>query len=282
MLTLTEWNEIHTRNLDWAMREMTEDSAHRRQHWVQALQDFWAMRQELFQQHLVLYTQVGRSQNQVEFLKFTPEELYILCHKYISAAQSYTAKFFLFTFWQDLRYYAEKDDSSYREPSLYSVSDFLQPATPEEIVEARKNFGRVKEIWGDQLIDYEHHFPDDAKVLAYRNQRFIIDEGWGDAWTLDINGKPHHFSLDWDWWYPIDEYLDLNNIAYNDKEEEIKTMAENIKLTTNHDDRQHLKVVCPNCGCQVTITYDKRDMDVKGKDLICPCCREKIELTKGE
>ena len=51
-----------------------------------------------------------------------------------------------------------------------------------------------------------------GEVLEYRGIRFPIDDQWGDAWFKKKNGEITHFRLDWDWWYPIDEYLDLYNI----------------------------------------------------------------------
>ena len=51
-----------------------------------------------------------------------------------------------------------------------------------------------------------------SEVLEYRGVRFPIDDQWGDAWFKKKNGEIMHFRLDWDWWIPIDECLDLDNI----------------------------------------------------------------------
>ena len=69
-----------------------------------------------------------------------------------------------------------------------------------------------RDICTNEVYYHNHTFRDDAVVLEYRGNRFIIDNEWGCAWTKNKKDEPVSFRLEWDWWYPIDEFLDLYNI----------------------------------------------------------------------
>jgi len=86
-------------------------------------------------------------------------------------------------------------------------TDYLKPATKEEIEQARKDFSSVKEeIYGKTRV-HTHTFSDGAQVLDYRGLRLILDNEWDNAWIKDETGKVHYFQLIWDWDFPIDNYI---------------------------------------------------------------------------
>jgi hypothetical protein len=122
---------------------------------------------------------------------------------------NHTVRYFIFHWWTDLRHYIDG-----AEPTLDCPWLLYKPATKEEIEKARKDFKKVAHVdFSTKKVSYSKHtFDDDANVLEYRGNRFIIDNEWGDAWTINKKGECIGFRLDWDWWYPIDEYLDLYNI----------------------------------------------------------------------
>ena len=140
-------------------------------------------------------------------LELTADQLFEIFHRHMNQYTNYTVRDFIFHWWNTLRGYVEDAQPPLDQPWLY-----YKPATKEEIAEARKNFSKVEENFHGEKMVYNHTFKKDAKVLEYRGNRFIIDSEWGNAWTLDKNGKPRSFDLQWDWWFPIDQYLDLYNI----------------------------------------------------------------------
>lgn len=84
-------------------------------------------------------------------------------------------------------------------------------ASKEEIELASKEFAKYEYDCCEETYKSEHTF-NVGKVLEYRGIRFPIDDQRGDAWFKKKNGEITHFRLDWDWWIPIDECLDLDNI----------------------------------------------------------------------
>lgn len=203
MITITQWDTLYSRNFAWVTRNLKACSDKEALEWVDALRLFHDFESELFHTYEVL-----DEENYILGLELTTEQLFEIAHKYINKSTVHIVRYFIFHWWNDLRYYIDG-----AQPNLDSPWDFYQSATKEEIEQARKNFGYVKETddYG-QIHEHTHTFRDDAPVLAYRGQRFIVDNEWGNAWTINKNGKVRSFQLEWDWWYPIDEYLDLYNI----------------------------------------------------------------------
>lgn len=203
MIDLKIWDRLYRHSTDWVLRRMEPDCLEiykdKQQDWVDALLAFNKVQEELFKNYAVTYKTKKRSKY-IKGLELTAEQLFDLFHKHLNQYTNKTVRDYIFHWWNDLRGYVEG-----AEPPLDQPWIFNKPATKEEIEQARKNFGHIE---GQD----EHTFPDDAWVLEYRGQRFIIDKEWGDAWTIDKNGKVRSFQLEWDWWYPIDRYLDLENI----------------------------------------------------------------------
>ena len=119
---------------------------------------------------------------------------------------NHIVRYFIFKWWIDLRHYV-KD----AEPILYSSGELYKNATKEEIELASKEFAKYEYDYCGEIYKSEHTF-NAGEVLEYRGIRFPIDDQWGDAWFKKKNGEITHFRLDWDWWIPIDECLDLDNI----------------------------------------------------------------------
>lgn len=208
MLKLSDWNSMYVRMFDWALSRMTSrclkfygDTS---DGWKSALLAFYRFQNDLFARYAVTYKS-GENAGCVKGLEFSADELSELIHMYMSSCDCYTARRFLFNWWSDLRYCTPG-----ALPTLGCADDYLKPATKEEIERARADFGHIEEaVENGEPYTHDHTFSDDAKVLEYRGRRFIVDEEWGDAWTKDASGRPISFQLRYDWWYPIDEYLDL-------------------------------------------------------------------------
>lgn len=80
--------------------------------------------------------------------------------------------------------------------------EYLRPITQEEL-----DFALANLIPGDSVnIEWYNR---DSKVLTYRNLNAVVDNRFGQAHILDDDGTLLDFDLIWDWYYPIDRYLDL-------------------------------------------------------------------------
>lgn len=202
MITISQWDRLYSQNFAWVTRNLKACSNEEALDWVNALRLFHDFESELFVTYAVL-----DEENYILGLELTAEQLFDIAHKYINKSTIHTVRYFIFKWWNDLRYYVVGG-----QPNLDSPWELYQPATKEEIEQARKNFGCVKEDYHGEIYESTHTFRDDADVIVYRGQRFIVDTEWGCAWTISKKGEIKHFQLEWDWWYPIDEYLDLYNI----------------------------------------------------------------------
>ena len=158
-----------------------------------------------FDTELLDYLVISKNLKNVRY-NISSERWFELTHKYIEQARKENktiVALFFFTIWTDMRT-CFKDDK--RKFILGEYSKFVRDATKEEIEQATKDFGHYEYKWNDKKLESDHTF---NKVLEYRDVRFPVDDQWGDAWTRNKNGEVRHFQLEWDWWYPIDEYLDL-------------------------------------------------------------------------
>jgi len=214
MIELRKWDRLYVHTFDWVLRRMKPDCLESykdtEQDWVEAIKAFNEVQEELFKTYSVTYKSGDKfKRGCIKGLELTADQLFDLFHKHLNRYTNHTVRYFIFHWWNDLRYYVENGQPPLDQPWL-----FYKPATKEEIEQARKDFKKVKHTnWHDDEVSYsEHTFKDDAQVLEYRGNRFIIDNEWGSAWTINKKGEQVSFQLDWDWWYPIDEYLDLYNI----------------------------------------------------------------------
>lgn len=212
MIKLEDYLRQYKHSFDWVLRRLEPDCLENykdtEHDWVEALRAFNKFQEELFEVYSVTYKSGSKYRRHcIKGLELTADQLFDLAHKHLKACENKTAKDFIFHFWQGLRHFVENGF-----PALDCPWENYKPATKEEIEQARIDFAETEEdIYGNK-VKFQHTFKDDANILEYRGQRYIIDNEWGDAWTKDKNGNIRSFHLVWDWWYPIDEYLDLYNI----------------------------------------------------------------------
>lgn len=212
MIKLTDWDRLYRHNVDWAIRRMEPDCLKMyndtQQEWVDALFAFNKVQEDIFKNYSVLYKSGNKYHREcIKGIEFTADQLFEVFHKHINQYTNYTVRDFIFHWWNDLRYYVDNAQPPLDQPWLY-----YKPATKEEIEQARKDFSHVEEDFYGEIRKHDHTFKDDAQVLEYRGQRFILDSEWGNAWTKNKKGEVRNFDLQWDWWFPIDQYLDLYNI----------------------------------------------------------------------
>ena len=209
MIKLSDWDRLYRHSTDWALRRMEPDCLEiyedKQQDWVDALLAFNKVQEELFKNYAITYKTKKRSKY-IKGIELTAEQLFDLFHKHLNQYTNKTVRDYIFHWWNDLRGYIEGAEPPLDQPWLY-----YKPATKEEIEQARKDFGHVEEDFYGEKRTHDHTFTDNAQVLEYRGQRFIIDYDWGSAWTKNKKGEVVSFQLEWDWWYPIDQYLDLYN-----------------------------------------------------------------------
>lgn len=213
MIKLRDWDRLYVRNFDWVLRRLEPDCLgiykDTEQDWIEAIKAFNKIQLELFDNYAVNYKSGDSYKKKcAKGLELTADQLFDLFHRHLALYTNHTVRYFIFHWWNDLRHYVKGS-----QPTLDCPQDYYKPATKEEITQARKDFSHVKEerLTGEK-VEHDHTFADDANVLEYRGNRFIIDNEWGSAWTKDKKGEVRSFQLEWDWWYPIDEYLDLYNI----------------------------------------------------------------------
>lgn len=212
MIKLSDYDRLYRHLTDWALRRIEPDTlkfyGDKVEDWVNALMAFEKVEKELFKDYAITYKTKKRSKY-IKGFELTADQLFNLFHKHINQYGNYIVRYFIFHWWNDLRYYVEG-----AQPTLDCAWELYKPATKEEIEQARIDFGSVedKDLCTNEVYHHNHTFKDDAVVLEYRGNRFIIDNEWGCAWTKNKKGEVRSFTLDWDWWYPIDEYLDLYNI----------------------------------------------------------------------
>lgn len=202
MIALEQWDSLYSRNFAWVTRSLKACLNEKALEWVDALRLFYDFEKELFSTY-----EVVDEDNYVLGLELTAEQLFEIAHKYINKSAVHTVRYFIFKWWNDLRYYIDG-----ARPNLDSPWELYQTATAEDTRYAREYFSVVTEDFHGEQHTHFHTFKDNGFILVYRGIRFPIDNEWGCAWTLDKKGNPRSFSLEWDWWYPIDEYLDLYNI----------------------------------------------------------------------
>ena len=211
MIKLRDWDRLYVCNFDWVLRRMQPDSLEfykdTERDWVEAIRAFNKVQLELFDNYAVTYKH-GDSlkKKSVKGLDLTAEQLFELFHKHMNLYDNHTVRYFIFKWWTDLRHYVKG-----AEPILDHVCELCKDATKEEIELASKEFAKYEYDYCGEIYKSEHTF-NAGEVLEYRGIRFPIDDQWGDAWFKKKNGEITHFRLDWDWWIPIDECLDLDNI----------------------------------------------------------------------
>ena len=213
MIKLSDWDRLYRHTFDWVLRRLEPDCLEMykdtEEEWLEALRAFNKIQEELFEKYSVKYKSGAKfKKGCIKGLELTADELFELFHKHLNQYTNHTIRYLIFNWWTNLRHYVDG-----ALPNLDCAWELFKKATPEEIAQANKDFGHYEYEWYDEIQKSDHTF-NDAAILEYRGIRFPVDDQWGDAWCIDKNGKIKHFQLEWDWWYPIDEFLDLYNISY--------------------------------------------------------------------
>ena len=211
MISLKEWDRLYVHTFNWFLRRINPDSLKlyrdSAKSWLDALLVFEEFQSELFKRYGVYYKSGSRhKKDSIKGLELTADQLFEISHKYLNKSNDYTVRYFIFHWWNDLRYLVEG-----AQPILDCAFELFKDATKEEIEQANKDFAHYEYDHYGEIQKSDHTF-NNGRVLEYRGIRFPLDDQWGDAWIKRKDGTITHFDLVWDWWYPIDEFLDLYNI----------------------------------------------------------------------
>lgn len=211
MIKLRDWDKLYRHTFDWFLRRIEPDCLESygdtEQDWLEAIKAFYKVQQELFETYGVVYKSGSKSKRgSIKGLELTADQLFELFHKHLNLYKNRTVRYFIFHWWNSLRYYV-KD----AQPTLDCAFELFKTATKEEVEQANKDFAHYEYDHYGEIQKSDHTF-NNGRVLEYRGIRFPLDDQWGDAWIKRKDGTITHFNLVWDWWYPIDEFLDLYNI----------------------------------------------------------------------
>lgn len=194
-MKISTWdNTIYNHHVRWAIRRLSKSSLSDREDWIECLTLLDKFEEEIFRD-----VKDADSDNFISFKKFSS-----ICHSYIDDAKKnnkFTVAYFFFKILNDSQYYFE----DYEPP--FNFNKYLVKATPEEIEQATKDFGIYQTNLDEKVHESKHTF-DNAEVLEYRGVRFILDNEWSNAWIKN-DDKIYTFQLIWDWYYPIDEFIEL-------------------------------------------------------------------------
>jgi len=211
MIKLRDWDRLYVHNFNWVLRRLEpavlEFYKDTEQDWVESIKAFNKVQLELFDKYAVTYKSGNSFKKKcIKGLELTADQLFDLFHEHLNQYTNKTVRYFIFHWWNDLRYYVEG-----AQPTLDCPYELMKDATKEEIEQANKEFAHYEYDHYGELQKSDHTF-NNGRVLEYRGIRFPLDDQWGDAWFKKKNGEITHFDLVWDYWYPIDECLDLYNI----------------------------------------------------------------------
>ena len=198
-MKISDWtNEFH-HLVKWTLRMKNSVYDDLKSNWISCIERLYEFDNEL-SEYLVVKKDKLR-------YKITYEQLFDLTHKYIEQARNNnnsTIGHFFFVLWCNLKCLFKKDKKNF---ILCNCSKYLRDATQAEIDYANKNLcpnEDKREVYKDVTW-----YDNTTQILTYRDINAPIDSVWGCAHVLDDNNVVKTFSLDWDWWFPIDEYLDL-------------------------------------------------------------------------
>jgi hypothetical protein len=211
MIKLSDWDKLYRHTFDWVLRRLEPDCLKMykdtEQDWLEALRAFENLQKELFDTYGVKYVSGTKAKRgSIKGIELNADQLFELFHNHLNQYKNLTVRYFIFHWWINLRHYVEG-----AEPILDCAFELFKDATKEEIKQANKDFAYYEYNHYGKIQKSEHTF-NNGRVLEYRGIRFPLDDQWGDAWIKRKDGTITHFDLVWDWWYPIDEFLDLYNI----------------------------------------------------------------------
>lgn len=193
-MTKKDWTNIYGFITRWAGRcakyAIDHGDEAKGNSWLQALLP-------LLEIHNWLYDRVSE-QDEEKFL-IRSREWFSVCHKYINQARkknNYLTALVMFEVWQTGRQYIGR-----KRPNICEYKNYCRGATEEEFAKAKAEFPI-------ELFQVEKK--EDLGILTYRSLNAPINLHEDLALVCDaVTGLTYKFQLIWDWWYPIDEYLDL-------------------------------------------------------------------------
>jgi hypothetical protein len=211
MIKLSDWDKLYRHTFDWVLRRLEPDCLKMykdtEQDWLEALKAFENLQKELFDTYGVKYVSGAKAKRgSIKGIELNADQLFELFHKHLNLYKNRTVRQFIFNWWTNLRHYVNG-----ALPTLDCAFELFKDATKEEIEQANKDFAHYEYDHYGEIQKSDHTF-NNSRVLEYRGIRFPIDDQWGDAWFKKKDGTITHFDLVWDWWFPIDECLDLYNI----------------------------------------------------------------------
>lgn len=188
MIKLETWLQCYNHHVNWVLRQLRSDQV------VYGI-DFKSEKNSYLDALIIYLPDFERElfdnyyDENKKALIISRRQWFSLCHKYMKKAKSrsdYICGEFIFGIWTFC------DDYFTSKRQLNSTEGFTRPATPEEIEQAKEMFP------GHNV----------KKILTYRDINAPISEDW-DAALVMYNNEIRDFQLIWDWWYPIDRFLDL-------------------------------------------------------------------------
>ena len=197
-MRFADWNELYSYEVRRALKPIEyESSEDIRNNWFYCLQILNRFEKNLYNKYYNFKT---------GGFNIRYREWFSLCHKYIRQARkenNHMLGDFLFSLWNTGCYYFKrhKDPRSYLEVSRPITDEELEFANkyliPElETLEAKEAYKNT--IW----------YSKESRVITYRNINAIVDDQWEVGHIL-YKGSHKQFPTDWDWWYNIDRFLDL-------------------------------------------------------------------------
>lgn len=188
MIKLENWLHCYNHHVDWVLRQLRSDQL--------ISEDNFVVEKDAYINALVIYLADLEKElfkkyydSSRECFTASRRQWSALCHKYIKKARlakDYISGDLIFGIWTFC------DECFKSKRVLNSVVNFTRPATEEEISKAAEMFPG-------------HHV---TKILTYRNINAPISDDWCAALIM-YNNEIQDFQLIWDWWYPIDRFLDL-------------------------------------------------------------------------
>ena len=211
MIKLRDWDRLYVTTFNWFLTRIEPNTLYFykdvEQDWIEAVKAFNKLQTELFDKYAVTYKHGDSFKKKcIKGLELTADQLFEIFHRHLNQYTNKTVRDFIFHWWNGLRDYVEG-----AKPALDCPQEFYKEATKEEIELANKEFAHYEYNHCGELYEHNHTF-NNGVVLEYRGVRFPIDDQWGNAWFKKKNGEIMYFDLIWDWWFPIDECLDLDNI----------------------------------------------------------------------
>ena len=123
-----------------------------------------------------------------------------LCKRYIRKCKKEYNMFgadIFFNILTDMRVFFRENDKYL----LYNISNFQIDSTQEEREYAEKMFPH----------DNFSFLSDDTKIMNYKGLKIYVYQPYAIGFIVDHNKEIKQFDVIWDWWYPIDRYVYLEN-----------------------------------------------------------------------